>query len=290
MILILVIAVTHFQIRKALWTQSIGNSVTIVLSPHFDDAVLSLGGLLAKEKGHSVVATFFTGAVGDTTAEESGTGAAIALTEWDKISGFSNSAEATPSRTEENKAAVTDLGSSAINYGHFDTEYGKRTVSEDGILIRTIAGEIETLIKTFSEYPVFVYGPAEFGDIITHPDHKTLHRAFVQVSKKYAGDTRVHFFIYEDYPYVARFRAGTTTPLAEFLEKSNGVTLEESALALTRSDLVKKGLALSRYTSQIRAFSILREHLVPDTLRFNSLRCRHTLSTLPACEVVYKIW
>lgn len=286
--IVLVIVVTNFQIQEALETPSVGNSVTIVLSPHFDDAVLSLGGLLARETGHSVVATFFTGAASVAAAGESGA-AAVALTEWDKISGFSKSADAIPARTQENKAAIADLGSSAINYGHLDTEYKKRNSAEDTALVAKIGGEIETLVKTFSEYPVSLYGPAEFGDIITHPDHKTLHRAFVQVAKKYAGDTRVHFFIYEDYPYIARFRAGTTTPLADFLEKSNSIQLEETPIELNRTDLAKKALALSRYASQIRAFNTLREHLVPDTLRFNSLRCRHTPSPLPACEVVYAI-
>jgi LmbE family N-acetylglucosaminyl deacetylase len=37
------------------------NSVIIVLSPHYDDASLSLGGLLAKHEHPTIVASFFTG-------------------------------------------------------------------------------------------------------------------------------------------------------------------------------------------------------------------------------------
>src|ERR1019366_3066882 len=91
--------------------------MNIILSPHLDDAVLSLGGLLAREGADSIVASFFAGAP------------ATALQQpWDTACGFINSDHAIRERIDENQKALAWLGTPRTHirdYPYLDVEYRK---------------------------------------------------------------------------------------------------------------------------------------------------------------------
>ena len=98
--------------------------IAIILSPHFDDAVLSMGGFMAERKTPLIVVTFFSGKPSETFEGE-----------WDERSGFKNSDEALATRVEENTLALGQVGAYPLNlrYVDFQYRYDRSSASEDKI-------------------------------------------------------------------------------------------------------------------------------------------------------------
>jgi hypothetical protein len=90
------------------------DSVTIIFSPHFDDAVLSLGGFLSylKNKSNIVIATFFTAPPSHDVS-----------TKFDLSSGFRTSTEAVTEREKENERSLKLLNCKIKNFGYVDSQY-----------------------------------------------------------------------------------------------------------------------------------------------------------------------
>src|SRR6202790_1608245 len=89
--------------------------VNIILSPHFHDAVFSLGGLIATAPERSVFVTVFAGMP-----------AAGIAGRWDRRSGFKSGAEAMRARALENEAGVAALQvppSAIVNLDFLDRQY-----------------------------------------------------------------------------------------------------------------------------------------------------------------------
>ncbi|MET9604999.1 PIG-L family deacetylase [Streptomyces sp. NPDC006512] len=87
---------------------------TVVLSPHFDDAILSLAGLLPALPAPVAVVTVFGGAPAP--------GAPVSW--WDGTCGFSTAAEAHRTRRAEDARACALLGVEQVVLGHPDGPYG----------------------------------------------------------------------------------------------------------------------------------------------------------------------
>jgi len=247
----------------------------IVLSPHYDDAVLSLGGFLAQNKNKAVVATFFTQNA-STTRE----------TKWDKLSGFASSLESFAKRSVENTNALNLLGVQGLDYSFVDFQYRKvgQSAGQSTTTLNELSTSIEELIQKNKSDKINIYGPAFFGDVITHPDHKLLHEAFMEVAKLYANNSNISFFMYEDFPYIQDYNKKNTDSLKSFIEKNDQVSLVPISLKISASDVLLKEQALLKYTSQIKAFNTLSEDIVGESKAFTSTRCGKT-----ACEIVYKI-
>ncbi len=248
--------------------------LTIILSPHFDDAVLSLGGLLAKREHGTMVATFFTHR--PTKAMH---------TEWDRHSGFSDSNEAMFKRTKENENALSFFNAVIKNYDYPDLQYRKE--NEDNIIRGKIAEDIKTLMQKNQKRELFIYGPATFGTNITHPDHQIVHDAFMDVWRE-NKEPRIHFFMYEDFPYAREFSMSDLGILKTYLEKTEHIQLKENPITLHASNLLEKISAIYRYTSQVN-------DLIPSldiriaTQKFYKERCKTLIPTVYACEVVYTV-
>lgn len=259
-------------------------NVAIILSPHFDDAVLSLGGFMAKKENPLIVATFFA----DKPAFPVRGG-------WDEQSGFKNSDEAIATRVRENANALEQMGSHPLNLKYVDFQYRyERNQDSEEKLLKSMERDIETILDTFNSVEnVSIYGPSEFGGKITHPDHKLVHDAFVKVANKKSGQNplrRVRFFFYEDFPYIARYRESTTTPLKTFLEQNeSGISLREMPLTLSPAALDKKLESIRTYASQEKAFESLGNDIITDAKTFTENRCRKNQPAWNACEVVYEI-
>ena len=262
------IAYKHHQTRDAYL-----NSITLILSPHFDDAVLSAGGLMAKNDHPSVVATFFTA-----TPEVATT------TSWDQISGFKNSTEAMISRIKENAAALKILGTESKNLDYFDNQYGRGESDEQAEA--DIARDIQTLLASYHGKTINVYGPAIFTPTITHPDHGLLHKAFLDVASQYPG-TNVHFYMYEDFPYTEHFNKESVVSLKKNLELDSGSYLDQENVLLTSAQVNKKIEALTKYTSQTKAFTADTIDILTQSRNFTSTRCG--IDPAQACEVFYKL-
>lgn len=250
--------------------------IAIVLSPHYDDAVLSLGGFMAEQKIPVIVATFFSG-----KPKEAIWGG------WDLLSGFKNSDEAVTARNDENLRALRSTGAYPLNLSYLDFQYRyDRTVASREIIFNSIKKNLETILAEFSKLDdVSIYGPSEFGLNITHPDHKILHDAFLAIVKDKLTEENVHFFFYEDFPYTRRYNAENSIPVKTYLEKQNpDLVLNELPILLTPYALQKKIIAVASYISQFNAFYNQGANIETLAETFTKNRCPKQ-----ACEVVYEI-
>jgi LmbE family N-acetylglucosaminyl deacetylase len=249
--------------------------LTIILSPHFDDAVLSLGGLMAKRENQLLVATFFAQKPTE-----------IVHTKWDKISGFSDSDAAILARTKENENALMPFNAIIKNYDYPDFQYRKQ--NEDKEIEEEIAKDIGTLIKTYQNRELFIYGPATFGPKITHPDHQIVHDAFMDVFREIKKQN-VHFLMYEDFPYVYQFTMSNLGDLNTYLEKIENMKLIENPIELNKNKLAEKISGIYTYKSQAEAFLSLGDDIGIWAQKFYQERCQTLLPGAYACEVVHTL-
>jgi LmbE family N-acetylglucosaminyl deacetylase len=273
---ILVVCVVSFVVFRATHIagskKSDDNIAIIVLSPHYDDAVLSLGGMLASTSSTSpIVATFFN---------ENGN--QEYHTKWDRLSGFSGSVEAVAARGRENTQALSKLGVVGVDFYFNDFQYRSVTQTDKALLIVKLEKAIESLIPEAGV--VRVYGPSEFGPRVTHPDHVLLHEAFLAFAKAHADDERLRFYMYEDFPYVLGFNRFAHVEILPYLQSATRTHLIQEEIYFSEANLSLKIDAINTYISQTRAFSALHEDVSIEARNYTKNRC-----VVGPCEVVYRI-
>lgn len=266
--------------------------MNLILSPHLDDAALSLGGLLSKEGATSVVATFFAG-----------TPQSLEPSRWDRKCGFTDSAHAMNERLQENARSLGLLGvldGHIRNYEHLDLEYRSNPSNSQGEeqdLTDSLIQEISTLVQEFSSLPLKVFIPS----FEVHRDHALIKRAALEGMRTDAPSKQ--FFMYQDIPYAfklleedrSRFfwnyysrKSPHTWRYSVLKNKLGGTTDAVSPffIPLTNADLQKKIAAIAAYTSQV-------PHLGKDVLKtteeFASAQAKFFSIDSPYCEVAYKI-
>ncbi|MFE7128573.1 PIG-L deacetylase family protein [Streptomyces sp. NPDC057617] len=94
---------------------------TVILSPHFDDAVLSLSGLIPALGSPVTVVTVYGGAPYPDHE----------VSWWDSTCGFSSAGEAHLARLEEDARACALLGAEPVALGHPDGPYGDGGVLDE---------------------------------------------------------------------------------------------------------------------------------------------------------------
>lgn len=269
-IIILCIAVLAVFLIKNKDEES--DRLTIILSPHFDDASLSLGGLLSQEGKNALIVNFFVG--GPTNAT---------TTDWDIRSGFASSTNAEVYRIKESENSAKITGAQTENLFYQDYQYGRQLSDEE--LVSEISKDIQLLIASKSNIKeINVYGPAIFSHDISHPDHAALHQAFMNVARDYPGTT-THFYIYEDMPYILRFNREQPKSLQAFLEQTDDIYIERKNISLTHKNIEDKLRAIKAHTSQVKAFESLKQDIIEDVRTYTETRCGKNPNV--ACEVVY---
>jgi LmbE family N-acetylglucosaminyl deacetylase len=246
-------------------------SISIIISPHFDDAALSLGGLLSREDRPALVATFFTDPPETATT-----------TKWDKLAGFTDSSDIKKIRTEENHKAMGLFKAETATYSYMDDEYGRDESGEE--LQSDLAQDIQTLIAAHANQTVYIYAPALFTEGLTHPDHEVLHKAFVDVANGFPNKN-VKFFFYEDLPYTIAFNKKSPISLKKNIETESGLSLETVNIPLSQMQVNEKIRAIKSYDSQMKAFKNLDVDITGEIESFTENRCGEN----QACEVVYQI-
>lgn len=121
-----------------------------VLSPHLDDAILSLGAAIANARSELAVVTVFAG----------DPDSALPAGEWDSQSGFRTAGEAARARREEDALACADVGARPVWLPFVDHQYppdDDETVWN--ALERALEGADTVLVPAFP---------------LTHPDHARL--------------------------------------------------------------------------------------------------------------------
>ncbi len=276
---------SRFQGGKIVEEPSFGNEISadkkvlnIILSPHFDDGVLSLGGLMARNKDEFkkelLVATFFTRRPAETMH-----------TQWDKISGFSDSGEAMSARTKENEKALVPFSAIIKNYNYSDFQYRKKNENEE--TRQAISKDIETLLENYNQQEIFIYGPATFGEKITHPDHQIVHDSLMDIWQKNRA-LNVQFFMYEDFPYAQQFAMSNPSSLNAYLEEKEKKKLKENPIELNQAELAEKITGIYAYESQVKAFKSFGDDIGILAEKFFTARCNTLLPRAFACEVLHQ--
>jgi LmbE family N-acetylglucosaminyl deacetylase len=154
------------------------SAAAVVVSPHFDDAVLSLAGLLTRWGAAATVLTALGGRpAGSTPASD-----------WDRACGFDDAATAAATRAGEDRTACARLGFTPVHLGGLDRAYRDRTGDDLAELPGALAG-------VAGGTPVLL--PAGIGG---HPDHIRVRDAALAALRA-AGHEPV--YLYADLPYAA---------------------------------------------------------------------------------------
>jgi LmbE family N-acetylglucosaminyl deacetylase len=194
----------------------------IVVSPHLDDAVLSVGQLLA---GHPT-AEVVTVCTADPPIETGD-----ALSEYDRRSGFETSRQAMAARRMEDRRACSTLDVPWLHLGETDSQYGQPVDRE----------VVARLLSTLIERPKRTQLLGPLG--MLHPDHEHVRDAVLDVG----AALKVPTFLYAELPYrvVDPFEFCTTLDLVTV---GHAVTLCDTFLGT--GDRERKRLAVECYASQ----------------------------------------
>ena len=234
--------------------------LNIIMSPHFDDAVLSLGGLIATAPRRSIVVTVFAG----TPAEG-------VVGRWDQRSGFKTASAAMHARALENEAALASLGVPAggiVNLDFLDRQYRpENEIVAEGL--QAAIGEIVRQITESHAGPVAVFAPASPW----HPDHRLVTDAIVTLWRTRALNG-AQTLLYQDQPYTyLELRRRTLTPLrfASFdAGNARGVSAHPHWLGFDDAAAAKKRRAIGYYRSQFRLTRPLLIKMIDDFSRYQA--------------------
>jgi LmbE family N-acetylglucosaminyl deacetylase len=223
---------------------------TVILSPHFDDAVLSCWHRLTA-RGEVAIVNVFTGIPGPGVRGW-----------WDKLTGVEDSAAHMGARDEEDRRALALAGRSPSNLGFLDGQYRDSPVETEALLqsLRPLLRPDDTVLA-----------PADFG---AHADHRAVRDAALALQREGLG-----IELYADSPHASLLGwpawvagvDGSGTDQADACWRSALPTglvddvRDARITKLTDSEMESKLRAVSAYASQVepltRVFGELSDHL-----------------------------
>ncbi len=210
----------------------------VILSPHFDDAVLSCWHVLASA-GEVLVVNVFAG------EPPAGT-----LGWWDELAGATDSAAAVRARIEEDCRALALMGRTAVNLPFLDSQY-RQSDQASGEIVQALRG---VLVRDAR-----IYAPASLGD--DHRDHAAVRAAALALHAEGADVT-----LYADLPHATvdgwprgcstagRVRRRSGRRAMDEPAGNTGLTVERMVAAchrLSAEDHAGKLEAMLTYASQI---------------------------------------
>lgn len=194
----------------------------LVVSPHFDDAVLSIGGEIGASPG-SIVATVFSGFPRDRDQ----------ITSWDSISGFVNAHQAVTGRRLEDGYALAILSAGQLLLDFVDGQYGESITHQR-------VGRY--LVNVFAERPrLLPVGPLG----IEHADHLCTADAYLDAVTHLKLE---NFWLYADLPYYREY----PRQAQRRLQRLRKFGLRVAPVKLDSPAVARKRSALACYSSQIR--------------------------------------
>jgi LmbE family N-acetylglucosaminyl deacetylase len=204
----------------------------VVISPHLDDAVLSLGAAIARtaRRGRVEVLTVFGG---DPDSEAPAGG-------WDRRGGFRTEGEAARGRRDEDRRACAVLRAKPVWLAFGDADYDRHGTDE----------EIREAVSSFVTGADAVLLP---GFPLTHADHAQLTELLLRDG---IPCHRIGFYV--EQPYAFRSPGGRTPvapPLLESLLASPASFRREPVGLRDRKAKLK---ALRHYRSQLPLLGLTR--------------------------------
>lgn len=209
----------------------------LIVSPHLDDAVLSVGQLMAGRPAMTV-ATVFSGIPRDCDM----------LTTYDRDCGFGSAAQAVSARRDEDRNALRHLDAHAAWLDFPDHQYDQP--ANEAAIVDALDAVVDDVA------PTLLIGPLG----LIHEDHYAARRAF----QRLATTSGIEAWIYEDLPY----RVLWPEEVPEALAWWKGMGHRPELGFIGTGPLERKRWAISAYTSQLWALEALNEHayLVPERL------------------------
>jgi len=211
----------------------------VVVSPHFDDGVLSLGASIARWSRRGAVVELLTvlGCDPDSEAPSGG---------WDRRGGFATEGEAARARRAEDRRACAVLGAIPVWLPFGSVDYDRHGDEADVLRAvgEAVAGADLVLMPGFP---------------LSHPDHEWLVRLLV--ATRLGGRVA----LYAEQPYTLRERRDPEAPawLCESLHDGSPFRQRRARLGDRRA----KWRAIRRYRSQLALLG-MRGNLRGGPLRY----------------------
>lgn len=221
----------------------------LIVSPHLDDAVLSVGQLMAG-RPNCVVVTVFAGTPRRNRM----------LTTYDQGCGYISAGDAMRSRRHDDLSALGTLAARAEHLRFVDHQYRAEEPVDDPVLCGMIAGELARIVDDLGPSLHQALGPVG----LAHPDHLLVASAFQLLLSM-----RRHLepWLYEDLP--SRVLWPEQVPAR--MDRWRDAGLEARLDFLGTGPLAAKEQALEHYASQHEALRVacggnLYPALVPERL------------------------
>jgi LmbE family N-acetylglucosaminyl deacetylase len=202
----------------------------VVVSPHSDDGVLSVGAAMARWARAGIRVELLTVFGLDPASTTPTRG-------WDRRAGFSTEGEAARARREEDRRACALLGATPLWLPFGSVDYDRHGDDDDvRTAVADAVGEADLVLLP--------------GFPLSHPDHEWLVRHLVSDSK---SDTTLA--LYAEQPYTRR--AGAAPEVPDWLAEATGAQAFGKAHARF-GDCVAKWRAIREYRSQLPLLGIRR--------------------------------
>jgi DNA-binding response OmpR family regulator/LmbE family N-acetylglucosaminyl deacetylase len=221
----------------------LANGRVVVISPHFNDAVLSATGWIIHSSGQAAVVTVFGGVPPNDVAPSA----------WDRLCGFADAAEAVRVRAREDVQACQSLRADTLHLSHLDLLYAPPDdLTSLTSLLRTVPAQSRVLV------------PAGIGG---KPDNLRVRDAALRAM---AGSSQRTVGLYADMPDAASLWQWGTDDLADALDGQEGLRvlagLPPAALpGGPAAQVVVEHLRLddAQWASKRRAISAYASQLAP---------------------------
>jgi LmbE family N-acetylglucosaminyl deacetylase len=196
----------------------------VVVSPHLDDGVLSLGASIASwaRAGATVELLTVLGCDPDSTTPAGG---------WDRRGGFATEGESARARRDEDRRACAAIGATPVWLPFGSVDYERH--GDDGDVRRAVADAVDEADLAFLP-----------GSPLTHPDHEWLGQTLTAGG---LGCRRIA--LYAEQPYTRRSGAEPQVP-AWASEAVGGASAFEPVHTQLR-DRLAKWRAIRHYRSQL---------------------------------------
>ncbi len=204
------------------------NKKRVLLSPHFDDAVLSAW---SKISFGTTIVTVCGGIPDQLTAVSSA----------DQKCGFDSATFAAIARRKEDQRVCERIG---VRYRHLDFLDNPYHRNKD---VKSVKKQLDAAVGEAEE----IYAPLGIG---AHPDHIVVRNAALDLFR----DKEIDLYLYADYPYAAERNTDKTEyRWDKTLHSIKAVLDEAESVELDMEQILKKIDTFRLYTSQV---DVLKSH------------------------------